>query len=51
MSRLDDRSIGEFVGWLVHELGWLVAQWVDWWFGRFVRRWVTDFCVGGSVDV
>ncbi len=29
MSRLDDRSIGEFVGWLVHELGWLFGWLLD----------------------
>ncbi len=28
-------------------VGWFVAQWVDWWFGRFVRR-ITDFYVGVS---
>ena len=59
---LDGELVGVFVGkligvwvrslvcWSVVGLtgGWLIVQWVDWWFGRFVRRWDSDFCVGVS---
>ena len=43
--------VGSLVYWSVDGLTgrWLIAQWVNWWFGRFVRRWDTDFCVGVSV--
>ena len=45
--------VGSLVCWSVDGVtgGSLIAQWVDWWFGRFVRRWITDFYVGVSADV